>query len=57
MSPLSWARKRDFADVVLRRREAERILADREKWNGGIENEKRRKEERARREGQKGREG
>lgn len=39
MSPLSRARKRDFADVALCRREAEGILADREEWNGGIENE------------------
>lgn len=39
MSPLSRARKRDFADVALCRREAEGILADREERNGGIENE------------------
>lgn len=35
MSPFSRARKRDFADVALRRREAEGILADREERNSG----------------------
>jgi len=46
MSSLSRARKRDFADVALRRREVEGILVDREERDGGIENEERRKEER-----------
>lgn len=54
MSPLSRARKRDFADVALRRREAEGILADREERNGGIENEERRKEETGEGEGSRG---
>lgn len=63
MSPLSWARKRDFADVALLRREADGILSDREERNDGMENKERRKEERgedradARSEGRRRREG
>lgn len=47
MSPVSRARKRDFADVALRRREAEGILADverRETAGWGTRREERKKE-------------